>query len=145
MAKSAGKAAPKKAAKKIAIKTVVKKAAPKKVAREAVKKVAEKIATKTIAKKAAPKKAIKKAAKRKPNPALLTAHRVTPALAVIVGNKPLSRPKIVQKMWEYIKKNGLQDKDNKRMINADEKLKAVFSKDQVSMFELAKIVSANIV
>lgn len=118
MAKTAKKAAPKKAAPKKAA------AAPKKAA--------------------APKAAPKKAAKRKPNAAFMAAHSVSAELAAVVGSKPLSRPDIVKKIWEYIKKNGLQDKTNKRMINADAKLKPVFGKDQVSMFDLAKIVSANI-
>lgn len=108
-------------------------------------KTAKKAAPKKAAKKAAPKKAApKKAAKRKPNAAFLAAHTVSPELAAIVDSKPLSRPDIVKKIWDYIKKNGLQDKANKRMINADAKLKPVFGKEQVSMFDLAKIVSANI-
>jgi chromatin remodeling complex protein RSC6 len=62
-------------------------------------------------------------------------------LAAIVGNKPLPRTQIVKKIWDYIKKNGLQDKKNKRMINTDEKLAAVFGgKKQVSMFEVAKAI-----
>jgi len=120
MAKTAKKAAPKKAAKKAA--------APKKAAAAPAKKAA----------------APKKAAKRTPNAAFMAAHNVSPELAAVVGSKPLSRPDITKKIWDYIKKHGLQDKTNKRMINADDKLKAVFGKDQVSMFDLAKIVSANI-
>jgi len=111
-----------------------KKAAPKKAA---AKKAAPKAAP-------APKKAAKKAAKRKPNAAFMAAHAVSAELAAVVGNKPLSRPDIVKKIWDYIKKNKLQDSANKRMINADATLKPVFKKDQVSMFDLAKIVSANI-
>jgi len=108
-------------------------------------KTAKKAAPKKAAPKAAPKKAApKKAAKRKPNAAFMAAHTVSAELAAVVGSKPLSRPDIVKKIWEYIKKNNLQDKTNKRMINADAKLKPVFGKDQVSMFDLAKIVSANI-
>lgn len=75
---------------------------------------------------------------------MLKPHTVSSQLAVVVGAKPLSRPDIIKKIWDYIKKNGLQDTTNKRMINADEKLKPIFGKDQVSMFDLAKIVSANI-
>lgn len=108
---------------------------------KAAKKAAPK---KAAAKKTAPKKAAKKAAKRKPNPAFMAPHTVSAELAAVVGSKPLSRPDIVKKIWEHIKKNNLQDKANKRMINADAKLKPVFGKDQVSMFDLAKIVSANI-
>ena len=130
MAKAAKKAAPKKAAKKAA----PKKAAPKK----AVKKAAPK---KAAVKKAAPKKAAKKSA-RKPNAAFMAPLNVSPVLAEVVGSKPLPRTEIVKKIWDYIKKNNLQDKKNKRMINADEKLKPVFGgKSQISMFELAKLVN----
>ena len=95
------------------------------------------------AKKAAPKKAAKKAA-RKPNPAFMAPLTPSDNLAAVIGNKPAPRTEIVKKMWEYIKKNNLQDKKNKRMINADAKLKTIFGKDQVSMFDLAKIVNDNI-
>ena len=128
MAKAAKKAAPKKAAKKAAPKKAAKKAAPKKAA-----------------KKAAPKKAApKKKSARKPNAAFMAPLTVSPTLAEVVGSKPLPRTEIVKKIWDYIKKNGLQDKKNKRMINADEKLKPVFGKNQISMFELAKIVNNQI-
>ncbi len=66
-------------------------------------------------------------------------------LAALVGNKPLPRSEVVKKLWAYIKKNGLQDKTNKRMINADEKLKPVFhGKKQVSMFDMTKLVSKHL-
>ncbi|HUC80789.1 MAG TPA: SWIB/MDM2 domain-containing protein [Flavisolibacter sp.] len=65
-------------------------------------------------------------------------------LAEVVGNKPLPRTEIVKKVWDYIKKNGLQDKTNKRMINSDAKTKPLFGKAQISMFDLAKIVNNNI-
>ena len=124
MAKAAKKAAPKKAAKK---------AAPKKAA-------AKKAAPKKAAKKAAPKKAAKKSA-RKPNAAFMAPLTVSPALQEVIGSKPMPRTEIVKKIWDYIKKNGLQDKKNRRMINADEKLKPIFGKAQISMFELAKAVN----
>ena len=95
------------------------------------------------AKKAAPKKAAKKAA-RKPNAAFMKPLAPNDKLAAVIGEKPSPRTEIVKKIWEYIKKNGLQDKKNKRMINADAKLKPLFGKDQVSMFDLAKIVNDNI-
>ena len=95
------------------------------------------------AKKAAPKKAAKKAA-RKPNAAFMTPLAPNAKLAAVIGDKASPRTEIVKKIWEYIKKNGLQDKKNKRMINADAKLKPLFGKDQVSMFDLAKIVNDNI-
>ena len=151
----AKKTAPKKATKKTVPKKAVKKAAPKKAAskksttKKAVKKAAPKKATpKAAPKKAAPKKAVKKAApkkKRKINPALLKPLTPSPALADVIGSKPASRPDIIKKIWDYIKKQGLQDSSNKRMINADDKLKALFgASSQVSMFDLAKIVSANV-
>ncbi len=67
------------------------------------------------------------------------------ALGAIVGKKALARTQVVKKLWAYIKKNGLQDNQNKRMINADAKLKEVFDgKKQVSMFEMTKLVSAHL-
>ncbi len=129
MAKAAKKAAPKKAA--------AKKAAPKKAA---AKKAAPKKAAKAAPKKAAPKKAAKKSA-RKPNAAFMAPLTVSSTLAEVIGNKPMPRTEIVKKIWDYIKKNDLQDKKNRRMINADEKLKPIFGKSQISMFELAKAVN----
>jgi chromatin remodeling complex protein RSC6 len=131
--KAAKKAAPKKAA--------AKKAAPKKAA---AKKAAPK---KAAAKKAAPKKAApKKAAKKRtPNAAFMKALTPSAELAAVVGSKPLARTDVVKKLWEYIKKNGLQDTKNKRNINADEKLKPVFGgKKQVSMFEMTSLVSKHL-
>jgi chromatin remodeling complex protein RSC6 len=95
------------------------------------------------AKKAAPKKAAKKSA-RKPNAAFMAPLTPSDKLAAVIGNKPAPRTEIVKKMWDYIKKNNLQDSKNKRMINADDKLKPIFGKNQVSMFDLAKIVNDNI-
>jgi len=124
----------KKTTKKAAPKKTVKKAAPKKT----VKKAAPKKAT---AKKAAPKKA---AAKRKPNAAFMKPLTPSAALAAIVGAKPLPRTEVVKKIWVYIKANNLQDKVNKRNINADGALKAVLGKDQVSMFEMAKLLGKHL-
>lgn len=133
------KAAPKKAAAKK--KTSAKKAAPKKAA----KKAAPKKAAKKTAKKAAPsKKAAKKKTARKPNAAFMKPLTPSSQLAEVIGNNPRPRTEIVKKIWDYIKKNGLQDKKNKRMINADSKLKTVFGKDQISMFDLAKVVSKHV-
>ena len=151
----AKKAAPKKAPKKTLPKKAVKKAAPKKTApkKAAPKKAVKKAAPKKATRKAAPKKAaskttVKKATprkKRKINPALLKPLTPSPALADVIGSKPASRPDIIKKIWDYIKKQGLQDGKNKRMINADDKLKALFgARSQVSMFDLAKIVSTNV-
>jgi upstream activation factor subunit UAF30 len=135
MAKSVKKAAKKKAAPKKAAK---KKAAPKKAA---PKKAAPKKAAK---KKAAPKKAAKKKSARKPNAAFMVPLNVSDALAKVVGNKPLPRTEIIKKIWVYIKKNGLQDKTNKRMINADATLKPIFVKDQISMFEMAGALNKHV-
>src|SRR3982751_6273585 len=124
-----------------ATKKSAKKAAPKKAA--AKKAAAKKAAPKKAAKKAAPKKAAKKSA-RKPNAAFMAPLTPSDKLAEVIGNKPAPRTEIVKKMWDYIKKNNLQDSKNRRMINADAKLKPIFGKDQVSMFDLAKIVNDNI-
>ena len=133
----AKKAAP---AKKVA----AKKAAPAK--KVAAKKAAP--AKKVAAKKAAPAKkpAAKKAPakKRTPNAAFMKALTLSPALAAVLGDKPLPRTEIVSKLWVYIKANKLQDSINKRMINADAKLKAVFGKAQVSMFEMAGLIGKHV-
>jgi len=119
----------------------VKKAA-KKAPKKAAKKVAKKAAPKKAAKKAAPKKA---KTKRKPNAAFMAPLNVSPALSDVIGGKPLPRTEIIKKIWDYIKKNKLQDNKNRRMINADAKLKVLFAgKSQVSMFDLAKVVSKNV-
>ena len=137
MAKSA-----KKAAKKVA------KKAPKKAAKKVAKKAPAKKAAKKVAKKApkkaAPKKAAKKKSARKPNAAFMTPLTVSDALAKVVGNKPLPRTEIVKKIWVYIKKNDLQDKQNRRMINADSNLKPIFVKDQISMFEMAGALNKHV-
>lgn len=114
----------------------------KKAAKKAAKKPAKKAAKKT-AKKAA-KKTAKKSA-RKPNAAFMAPLTLSATLAEVIGSKPIPRTEIIKKIWDYIKKNGLQDSKNRRMINADAKLKAVFGgKSQVSMFELAKIVNNHV-
>ena len=68
----------------------------------------------------------------------------SPALAAIVGAKPLPRTEVTKKVWDYIKANKLQDAKNKRNINADAKLKEIFKKPQVSMFEMTKLISAHL-
>ena len=83
--------------------------------------------------------------KRKPNAAFMKALTPVDALAVVVGNKPMPRTEVTKKLWDYIKKHGLQDQKNKRMINPDEKLAAVFGgKKAVSMFEMTKLVSKHL-
>ena len=85
------------------------------------------------------------AAERKPSAAFMKPMKISPELAAVVGDKPMPRTEVTKKLWEYIKKNGLQDAKNKRNINADDKLKAVFGgKSQVSMFEMTKLVSKHL-
>ena len=105
----------------------------------AAKKKATKKATKKVAKKPA-----KKAAKRKPNAAFMKPVTPSAALAAVVGDKPIPRTEVTKKLWAYIKKNSLQDKKNRRMIHADDKLKPVFKKDMVNMFEMTKLVSKHL-
>jgi chromatin remodeling complex protein RSC6 len=130
----------KKASKKTAAKKPAKKAAAKK---PAAKKPAAKKAAPAKKKPAAKKSAAKKSgAKRKPNAAFMKAMTPSAVLAAVVGNNPMPRTEVTKKIWDYIKKNKLQDAINKRLINADEKLRAVFGgKGKVSMFEMTKLVS----
>ena len=87
----------------------------------------------------------KAASKRKPNAAFMKPVQPSAALSEVVGSKAIPRTEVTKKLWAYIKKNGLQDSKNKRNINADDKLKAVFSgKKQVSMFEMTKLVSKHL-
>lgn len=82
---------------------------------------------------------------RKPNAAFMKPLQPSDELAEIVGNKPLPRTQVTKKLWEYIKKNKLQDPKKKTMINADDKLKVVFGgKKQVSMFEMTKLVGKHL-
>lgn len=149
-------AAKKPAAKKAAVKkTAAKKAPAKKVVakkaaakKPAAKKVAAKkvVAKKAPAKKAAAKKAPKKAAApRKPNAAFMKPMTPSSDLAAVIGANPMPRTDVTKKVWDYIKKNKLQDAVNKRNINADDKLKAVFGgKKTVSMFEMTKLISGHL-
>jgi len=138
----AKKAAPAKkvAAKKAAPakKVAAKKAAPaKKVAAKKAAPAKKVAATKPAAKKAPAKK-------RTPNAAFMKALTLSKELAAVLGDKPLPRTEIVSKLWVYIKAHKLQDQINKRMINADAKLKAVFGKAQVSMFEMAGLIGKHV-
>jgi upstream activation factor subunit UAF30 len=129
----------------MATKKKVKKAAPKKAApkKAAPKKAAPKKAAKKAApKKAAPKKVAKKKSARKPSAAFMKPLTPSADLAAVVGSKGLPRTEVVKKLWVYIKANKLQDPKNRRMINADAKLKPIFGgKAQVSMFDMAKLIS----
>ncbi|MBI5049637.1 MAG: SWIB/MDM2 domain-containing protein [Nitrospirae bacterium] len=104
---------------------------------------AKKAAKKPVKKKVAAKKAVKK--KRTPNAAFMKPMKISEALSTVVGSKPIPRTEVTKKLWVYIKKNKLQDSVNKRMINADANLKAVFGgKGKVSMFEMTKLVSKHL-
>jgi chromatin remodeling complex protein RSC6 len=93
----------------------------------------------------AKKKAKKSGKKRKPNAAFMKAMTPSSTLAAVIGSSAMPRTEVTKKIWSYIKRNGLQDKKNKRMINSDEKLKPVFGgKSQVSMFEMTKLVSKHL-
>lgn len=93
----------------------------------------------------AKKKAKKSGKKRKPNAAFMKAMTPSSTLAAVIGSSAMPRTEVTKKIWSYIKRNSLQDKKNKRMINADEKLKPVFGgKSQVSMFEMTKLVSKHL-
>ena len=118
----------KKAAKKVAKKAPAKKAAAKKAP----------------AKKAAAKKAKAPAKKRTPNAAFMKAMTPSAALAAVIGDKAVPRTEVTKKVWEYIKKNDLQDKAKRTMINADAKLKEIFKKGQVSMFEMTKLINSHL-
>ncbi len=108
-------------------------AAKKKAAKKATKK-----ATKKVVKKAAKK------TKRTPNAAFMKPVTPSAALAAVVGDKAIPRTEVTKKIWAYIKKNGLQDKKNRRDIHADDKLKPIFKKDKVNMFEMTKLVSKHL-
>ena len=112
-----------------------KKAAKKSGAKKATKKKT----VKKAAKKAAPKK------KRTPNAAFMKPMQPDEALAAVVGSGPLPRTEITKKLWQYIKRKGLQDQKERRMINADDALKVVFGgKSRVSMFDMTKLVNKHL-
>jgi chromatin remodeling complex protein RSC6 len=119
------------AKKAAAKKAVAKKAPAKKVA-------AKKVAVKKTAAKKAPAK------KRTPNASFMKAMTPSAALAAVIGSTPLPRTEVTKKVWEYIKKNSLQDKAKRTMINADAKLKEIFKKAQVSMFEMTKLINSHL-
>lgn len=90
-------------------------------------------------------KSAKKSSGRKPNAAFMAPMTPSPELAEVVGAKPLPRTDVTKKLWAYIKKNGLQDQKNRRMIKADENLKPVFGgKGTVNMFEMTKLVNKHL-
>ena len=106
------------------------------------KKAAKKATKKVAKKKAVKKKAAKKKVKRKPNPSFMRPLQPDASLGAVVGTNALPRTQVVKKIWAYIKRNNLQDTQNRSMINGDDKLKAIFAgKKQVSMFEMTKLVN----
>ena len=107
---------------------------------------AKKGAKKPAARKAAAKKAAKAPAKKRaPNPAFMKPMQPDEALGAVVGSTPQPRTEITKKIWAYIRRKGLQDQQERRMINADEKLKPVFNgKSRVSMFDMTKLVNAHL-
>ena len=112
---------------------------------KAAKKAATKTAEKAPKKAAAPAKKASAKPEGKANAGLMKPLSVSADLAKVIGNEPTPRTQIIKKIWDYIKQNDLQDKENRRMINADPKLKVVFDgKDQISMFELAKVVNNHV-
>jgi chromatin remodeling complex protein RSC6 len=126
--------------------TAKKSPAAKKAAAPA-KKAAAKKAAPAAKKAAAPAKkapGAKQATARKPNAAFMKPMTPSEKLAAIIGSAPLPRTEVTKKVWDYIKKHGLQDKAQKTMINADAKLHQIFQKAQVSMFEMTKLISSHL-
>ena len=143
-------AAAKKPAAKAAAKPAAKAPATKKPAAKAaaVKPAAKTPAAKPAAKAPAAKKAAAKpaaaktpAVKRAPSAAFMKPMTPSAILAAVVGAMPLPRTEVTKKVWDYIKQHSLQDAVNRRMINADANLRAIFGKAQVSMFEMTKLIS----
>jgi len=116
------------------------------MAKSAKKKTASKSrSTKKTAKKSAAKKtAKKKSSGRKPNAAFMAPVTPSAALSEVVGSKPLPRTELTKKLWAYIKKNDLQDAKNRRMIKADDRLRPIFGKPQVNMFEMTRLVNKHV-
>jgi chromatin remodeling complex protein RSC6 len=129
----------------MAAKKAAKKGAKKGAKKSSAKKgAAKKGGAKKAGKKAA-KKSAKKAAKRTPNAAFMKAMTPSPQLGMVVGTAPLPRTEVTKKLWQYIKRKGLQDAKNRRQINADENLKPIFGgKSSVSMFEMTKLVNKHL-
>jgi upstream activation factor subunit UAF30 len=121
-----------------------KKRAKKSAKKAGKKSAAKKRVAKKVAKKSAPRKAAKKKSARKPNAAFMKPLMPTGPLAAIIGSTPMPRTEVTSKIWQYIKRNKLQDSVNRRNINADEKLRPLFGKAQATMFELTKYVSKHL-
>jgi upstream activation factor subunit UAF30 len=118
-----------------------KKTAARRPAKKAKRSAAKK-ATKRTTKKAAKKASGKK---RVPSAAFMKPMQPSPQLSAVVGSSPIPRTEVTKKLWQYIKRNGLQDAKNRRAINADDKLRPVFGgKSQVSMFDMTKMVNKHL-
>ena len=131
----------------MAAKKTAKKGAKKSAKKSSAKKSsAKKGGARKSAKSGARKKTAKKSgAKRTPNAAFMKAMTPSAALSSVVGSTPLPRTEVTKKLWQYIKRKGLQDSKNRRNINADENLKPIFGgKSQVSMFEMTKLVNKHL-
>ena len=145
--KKGARKATRKAARKPARKAASRKATRKGARKATRKKGARKTARKKGARKTARKKGARKGGKKKSGrrgggAAFMKPVTPSAALAAVIGDRPMPRTEVTKKVWEYIRKNGLQDKTNRRMINADDRLRAVFGgKRQVSMFEMTKLIS----
>jgi upstream activation factor subunit UAF30 len=119
-----------------------KKTAARRPAKKAAKRSAAKKATKRTTKRAAKKATAKK---RVPSAAFMKPMQPSPQLSAVVGSTPIPRTEVTKKLWQYIKRNGLQDAKNRRAINADDKLRPVFGgKSQVSMFDMTKMVNKHL-
>ena len=142
----AAKKKKKKVAKKKAAKRTVKRTTKKRATKKKATKKKSKVAKRTVKKKTTKKKAAKKKKKKRtPNLAFMRPVQPDAKLAAVVGSKPLPRTELTKKLWLYIKKHKLQDSKNRRNINADAKLKAVFNgKKQVNMFEMTKLVNKHV-
>ena len=110
----------------------------------AKKKKAAKKGAKKAAKRPAKRAAKKSGKKRKPNAAFMKPMQTSDALGAVVGKGAMPRTEVTKKLWQYIKRNGLQDAKERRMINADDKMRAVLGKSRVSMFEMTKLVNKHL-
>jgi chromatin remodeling complex protein RSC6 len=121
--------------------------ATRKKAKKSAKKSARKAARRPAARKRAVKKSARKktASKRKPNAAFMKPMTPSAQLATVVGSTPIPRTEVTKKLWAYIKRKGLQDAKERRMINADENLRPIFGgKSRVSMFDMTKLVNKHL-
>jgi upstream activation factor subunit UAF30 len=110
------------------------------------KSSARKSPKRRAAKKAGRKSSRRKSSgrKRTPNAAFMKPMQPSGDLASVVGSSPMPRTEVTKKLWQYIKRKGLQDSKNRRMINADENLRPIFGRGQVSMFEMTRLVNKHL-